>query len=119
MLLFAGFAAAALLQAAPLMQSELAASTRPYNAATDVAGYAVLHFLSTWRTAWLQGGEWQGSSNTDIRLRDDHCHWDGSFGNSGRRGNAHPPSVIHRSSRRSMCPDWLPADEPAPSDERL
>lgn len=111
--------AALLLQAAPLSESRLAAASKPYDAATDAAGYAVLRFLSTWRTAWLESGDWRSSGHTDIRLRDVHCHWDGSYGNTGKRGNFRPPSLIHRSSRRSMCPDWFPADERAPDDERV
>jgi len=115
--------AALLLQAAPLSQPRLAASARDsaahYDARTDAAGYAVLRFLSTWRTIWLETGDWGGLGHTDIRLRDVHCHWDGSFGNTGTRGNFRPPSLIHNSSRRSMCPDWFPADERVPHDERL
>src|SRR5215467_214115 len=111
-----------LLQVAPLSQSRLAAtSSSPVTneMRTDAAGYAVLRFLSFWRTAWLEGGDWQSHGRTDIRLRDVHWHFDGSYGNTGTRGNFHPPSLIHHSSRRSMCPDWLPGDERIAADERL
>src|SRR5215831_7053914 len=111
-----------LLQVAPLSQSRLSTtspSPETNEMRTDAAGFAVLRFLSFWRTAWLEGGDWQSHGRTDIRLRDVHCHWDGSYGNSGTRGNFHPPSLIHRSSRRSMCPDWLPADEQLTTDERI
>ncbi len=86
---------------------------------TDAAGFAVLHFLSTWRTAWLQSTAMASYGYTDIRKRDIHCHSDGSYGSYGQRGNYHPPSLIHRSSRRSMCPNWFPSDEPPPVDERV
>src|SRR5262249_19894795 len=117
--------AALLLQAASPSQSSqssqprLAGYTGSTNAATDAAGFAVIRFLSSWRTAWLESGDLLGAPRSEVRLRDVHCHWDGSYGNSGTRGNFHPPSLIHRSSRRSMCPDWLPADERLTTDERL
>jgi hypothetical protein len=111
--------AALLLQAAPVQQPRLAGLSRSSEAITDAAGYAVLHFVATWRTAWLESDAWRGYGHADLRLRDDHCHWDGSFGSSGVRGNFRPPSLIHHSSRRSMCPDWFPADERVPGDERI
>ena len=95
---------------------------------TDAAGYAVLRFLSTWRSAWLESVGWRGNNTTFIRLRDVHCHWDGSYGvtgfyrsvgGGGSHGGPPPPNLIHRSSRRSMCPDWYPANESSPTDERL
>lgn len=110
---------ALLLQADPSFQPRLAGIPFSANAITDAAGYAVLRFLSTWRTAWLQSVEYQGYGHTDIRLRDDHCHWDGSYSPRGDRGYYRPPSVIHNSSRRSMCPNWFPSDEPTPFDERV
>ena len=90
------------LQANPSFQPRLAGVPSTANAYTDAAGYAVLTFLSTWRTAWLQSVEYQGYGHNEIRLRDDHCHWDGSDSPSGSRGYNRPPSVIHNSSRRSM-----------------
>jgi len=110
---------ALLLQADPSFQPRLAGVVSTSNAYTDAAGFAVLRFLSTWRTAWLQSVEYQGYGHNEIRLRDDHCHWDGSYSPSGNRGYYRPPSVIHNSSRRSMCPNWFPADEPSPGDERV
>jgi hypothetical protein len=112
---------ALLLQADPssrLSQSRLGAMSN-IEARTDAAGYAVLRFLQTWRTAWLASDDWRGLGRTEIRLRDVHCHWDGSYGNSGNRGHARPPSLIHRSSRRSMCPDWFPSGDRAAGDERI
>jgi hypothetical protein len=110
---------ALLLQAAPLSQPRLAASPLATDALTDVAGYAVLHFLSTWRTAWRESVDLRSYGHVDVRLRDDHCHWDGSYSGVKARGEFRPPSLIHRSSRRSMCPNWYPADEPSQPDERL
>src|SRR4051812_5035911 len=118
MLLHAGFAAL-LLQAAPMLQSRSSISPVAPVEAIDAAGNAVSRFLSFWRAAWLASAAVDGGTPTDVRLRDVHCHSDGSYGNSGTRGNAHPPSLIHRASRRSMCPDWVPADERIPYDERL
>jgi len=112
---------ALLLQADPLSQlsqSNLGAMSN-IEARTDAAGYAVLRFLQTWRTAWVASDGWRGLGATEIRLRDVHCHWDGSYGNTGARGHARPPSLIHRSSRRSMCPDWFPSDDRAAGDERV
>lgn len=112
---------ALLLQADPLSQlsqSRLGTSSN-IEGRTDAAGYAVLRFLQTWRTAWVASDNWRGLGPTDIRLRDVHCHWDGSYGNTGVRGNFKPPSLIHRSSRRSMCPDWFPTDDRGLGDERI
>ena len=108
------------LQADPSFQPRLAGVPVSANAITDAAGYATLRFLSTWRTAWLQSGAFEGYGQTYVRLRDDHCHWDGSYtpgGNPG--GHEQPPTLIHNSSRRSMCPNWYPADEPIPVDESV
>src|SRR5215467_15136363 len=111
--------AALLLQANPSLQLRLAGVASTSNAATDAAGYAVLRFLQTWRSAWLESITWQSYGHNDIRLRDDHCHWDGSYSPTGNRGYNKPPNLIHRSSRRSMCPDWFPTDERTPDDERV
>src|SRR4051812_1002895 len=92
--------AALLMQAAPTVEPRLAGSSR--NTPTDIAGFAVLHFLSTWRSAWLQGSDLYGFGHTDTRLRDVHCHWDGSFYATGGRGYYRAPGLIHNSSRRSM-----------------
>jgi hypothetical protein len=109
--------AALLLQAATGQQPRLSASPRSDgNAATDAAGYAVLGFLTTFRTAWLESSDWRGYGHADIRLRDVHCHWDGSYSVSHTRGYNRPPTLIHRGSRRSMCPNWIPTDERAPYD---
>lgn len=117
--------AALLLQAAG-SQPQLASSSRDVESVTDAAGFAVMRFLSGWRTAWLQSVGSAGDNNNYIRLRDVHCHWDGSYGvrgfggyGSGSRGGPAPPNVIHRSSRRSMCPDWYPTGEGKPDDERI
>ncbi len=118
--------AALLLQAAS-SQPQLASSSRHVESATDAAGYAVLRFLSGWRTAWLESVGSAGDKTSYIRLRDVHCHWDGSYGvrgfggytGSSSHGGPPPPSLIHRSSRRSMCPDWYPSGEGKPDDERL
>ena len=53
---------------------------------------------------------------------DVHCHWDGSYeSNDGDLPRLPQTAELDplRSSRRSMCPDWLPADESTPADERL
>ena len=92
-------------------------SPKPSDAIAEAAHGVVLHFLSSWRTAWMQGGDWQGYAMSEIRLRDVHCHYDGSFNASTARGSMRPPSVIHHSSRRSMCPNWIPSDEQSPDDE--
>lgn len=129
---------ALLLQVVPAWQPRLAASPRTDSlnnvtmrsplrldpawhatAITDAAGYAVLTFLSTWRTAWLESADWRGYGHADIRLRDVHCHFDGSYSPSGMPGYYRAPSIIHHGSRRSMCPDWYPSDEPAVNDERV
>lgn len=119
---------ALLLQAATPQQPQLASSPTS-ESVTDAAGYAVLHFLATWRSAWLESVGWSSHDNTGIRLRDVHCHWDGSYGTRGygnyipggsvAHGGPPPPSLIHHGSRRSMCPDWFPTDERKPADERL
>ena len=120
--------AALLLQVVQPSQPQVAASPRSAEMRTDAAGYAVMHFLGTWRSAWLESVGWRGSGTTFIRLRDVHCHWDGSYGvagyyrsanGSGAHGGPPPPNLIHRSSRRSMCPDWYPVGESIPDDERL
>ncbi|HEY9226470.1 MAG TPA: hypothetical protein VIP11_07490 [Gemmatimonadaceae bacterium] len=118
MLLHAGIVAL-LLQAGPALQSGNSSSPAAPNPAIDPAGFAVLRFLSTWRTAWLQSDSWRSHAATPVRMRDVHCHWDGSYGASGYRttASARPPSLIHRSSRRSMCPNWFPSDERIPDDE--
>ena len=67
------------LKADPSLQPRLEGVPVASNAITDAAGYAVLNFLTSWRTAWLGSVDWRGSSSTDSRLRDDHCHWDGSY----------------------------------------
>jgi len=111
---------ALLLQAASVSaQPSLAGSSRSSTNAVDLAGYAVLSFLSTWRTAWLNGSELGDHGRTEMRLRDVHCHWDGSYGPSPSRGHTVPPSIIHEGSRRSMCPNWFPTGERMPDDERL
>jgi hypothetical protein len=108
------------MQADPSLQPRLEGVPVASNAITDAAGFAVLSFLTDWRTAWLGSVDWRGGNSSDIRLRDDHCHWDGSYSPSHTRGYWRPPNLIHRSSRRSMCPDWFPADEHAPDgDERV
>lgn len=106
---------ALLLQAEPRPQARPVSSPPSAEMRIDAAGYAVLRFLTTWRTAWLQSGASQVFDAT--RLRDIHCHWDGSYG--GTTGRSRPPTLIHRSSRRSMCPNWLPADGRTLDDERL
>ena len=104
-----------LMQGAPLSGPQLAASTRP-TSATEAAAKAVIGFLATWRTAWHSNARDSGYANDDIRLRDVHCHWDGSFKGGSNRN---PPSVIHRGSRRSMCPNWYPTGERPEPDERV
>jgi hypothetical protein len=108
------------MQADPSLQPRLEGVPVASNAITDAAGFAVLGFLTDWRTAWLGSVDWRGGNSSDIRLRDDHCHWDGSYSPTHNRSYWRPPNLIHRSSRRSMCPDWFPADEHAPDgDERV
>src|SRR5678815_1365423 len=58
---------ALLLQADPSFQPRLAGVVSTSNAYTDAAGFAVLRFLSTWRTAWLQSVEYQGYGHNEIR----------------------------------------------------
>ena len=105
------------LKADPSLQPRLEGVPVATNAITDAAGYAVLNFLTSWRTAWEGSVDWRGSNSTDWRLRDDHCHWDGTYSAVGGRGYNRPPTLIHRDSRRSMCPNWFPTDEQMPSDE--
>jgi hypothetical protein len=109
------FSLSLLMQVTPLSGPPLAASSRP-TSVTEAAAHAVIGFLATWRTAWLSSAERGGYDHDDIRLRDVHCHWDGSF--RGADGS-NPPSVIHRGSRRSMCPNWHPAGERPEPDERV
>lgn len=110
---------ALLLQANPSFQPRLAGVAFTSNAITDAAGYAVLRFMQTWRSAWLQSGAFEGYGQTEIRLRDDHCHWDGSYTPPGGPGYNRAPTLIHNSSRRSMCPDWYPPGDAIPGDESV
>lgn len=91
----------------------------PPDAIVDAARSAVVRFIATWRTAWLESTDAHSFGFSDLRLRDVHCHWDGSFNASTAHGSARPPSLIHHSSRRSMCPNWIPASERVPDDERV
>ncbi|HEX4684877.1 MAG TPA: hypothetical protein VH277_19315 [Gemmatimonadaceae bacterium] len=114
--------AALLLQAAPSQQahtvsSDSAKSSSGADMVLEAANQAVLRFITVWRTAWEDGADRGDRSRSEIRLRDVHCHWDGSFGASPHRGNAQPPTLIHHGSRRSMCPNWIPTDETDPDDE--
>ena len=115
---------ALLLQAAPRVEPSVGASTRPIvtparsaNTVVEAANRAVVGFLATWRTAWHSSAQASGSSSDETRLRDVHCHWDGSFKGEIRR--SYTPTVIHNGSRRSMCPNWYPTEEGAKPDERL
>jgi hypothetical protein len=62
-----------------------------YRPPIEAANYAVLD-LATWRTAWHSSfprTSYDIGASYDIdgiRLRDIHCHWDGSF--QGRRSRA-------------------------------
>ena len=108
---------ALLLQATPPLEQPFGASTRSTPSVTEAANNAVLEFLATWRAAWHSSVP-RGSIDIDgIRLRDVHCHWDGSF--QGSSSHAYPPGVIHHGSRRSMCPNWYPTGELAQPDERV
>lgn len=107
------------LQAAPSFQPRLAGVTTSSNAITEAAGSAVLRFLSTWRTAWLESVGREGYTPNKVRLRDDHCHWDGSYDPTSDRSYVKVPTLIHNGSRRSMCPNWMPAGEPLSADERV
>ena len=107
------------LQAAPSLQPRLSGVTTSSNAITEAAESAVLRFLSTWRTAWLESVGREGYAPNDVRLRDDHCHWDGSYDPRGDKTYLKVPTLIHNGSRRSMCPNWMPAGEPLSSDERV
>ena len=109
------FSLSLLMQGAPLSGPQMAASSRPPSV-TEAASNAVIGFLATWRTAWHSSAQRGRYENDDIRVRDVHCHWDGSF--KGASG-INPPSVIHRGSRRSMCPNWYPASERREPDERV
>jgi hypothetical protein len=109
---------AVLLLQAGSAQPTLAAAPRP-DAIIDAAGHAVLTFLSTWRTAWKESVDFNGYGDGAIRLRDIHCHWDGSYVTSPGRTSEPPPGVIHNGSRRSMCPNWYPVNERVPYDERV
>ena len=108
---------ALLLQAASPLEPPLSASTRPTTSVAEAANHAVLDFLGVWRSAWHSSVPRGGYGNDAIRLRDVHCHWDGSF--KGGTSRDYPPSVIHHGSRRSMCPNWYPNGEPAQPDERV
>jgi hypothetical protein len=115
---------ALLLQAAPRVEPSVGASSRPIvtrarsaNTVVEAANRAVIGFLATWRTAWHSSAQAGGSSSDETRLRDVHCHWDGSFKGEIRR--SYTPTVIHNGSRRSMCPNWYPTEEGAKPDERL
>lgn len=115
---------ALLLQAAPRVEPSVGASSRPIvapsrtnNSVIEAANRAVLGFLATWRTAWHSTAYAGGSGNDENRLRDVHCHWDGSFKGEIRR--TYTPTVIHNGSRRSMCPNWYPTEEGAKPDERV
>jgi hypothetical protein len=109
--------AALLLQAAsPQPQPQLAGHGRASDRVLSAANSVVLQFLTVWRTAWLATADTSTRPGSEIRLRDSHCHYDGSFG-PGANGRKEPPTVIHMSSRRSMCPNWLPTGEPAHGDE--
>ena len=82
--------AALLMQAAPtaVELEHLAGSSR--NTPTDIAGFAVLRFLSTWCSAWLQGSDLYGFGHTDTQLRDVHCH--GTAPSNGRTWHDKPPA---------------------------
>src|SRR4029078_5700781 len=110
---------ALLLQAVSPLEAPVGASTRPVTSVLEAANNAVLEFLATWRGAWYTSAPATGGGNDfdGIRLRDVHCHWDGSF--QGNSNHAHPPSMIHHNSRRSMCPNWYPTGEFIQPDERV
>ena len=119
---------ALLLQATPRLEPSVA-SVRTVSSTTasarkpsdrsviEAANNAVIRFLGIWRTAWHSTGQVGSYNNDDVRLRDVHCHWDGSF--KGSTSHAFPPSVIHHYSRRSMCPNWYPTEEGEKPDERV
>ena len=119
---------ALLLQATPRLEPSItsvrtaSSTTESAKKSTDrsvieAANNAVIRFIDVWRNAWHSTGHAGGYDNDDVRLRDVHCHWDGSF--KGSTGHAFTPSVIHHGSRRSMCPNWYPSDEGEKPDERL
>src|SRR6476620_9644723 len=109
---------ALLLQAAPRSEPPIA-STRTVASVEEVArakapgsvleaaNNAVVGFIAVWRYAWHSSARFGGYGD-DVRLRDVHCHWDGSF--KGSTGRPYPPSMIHHGSRRSMCPNWYPTE---------
>src|SRR3954453_20337364 len=107
---------ALLLQAAPRLEPQFGASTPSITSVAEAANNAVIEFLATWRNAWHSSVP-RGGDGDGIRLRDVHCHWDGSFQGSSTR--KYPPSVIHHGSRRSMCPNWFPTSEFSQSGERV
>jgi hypothetical protein len=106
---------ALLLQATPSQQAH-AVTPLSADKVLEAANHAVLHFITTWRAAWLDDADRMSRDRNEIRLRDVHCHWDGSFGTNGR-GSSRPPTLIHHGSRRSMCPNWIPTSEGEPDDE--
>lgn len=119
---------ALLLQAAPRLEPSVAptrtvsSTTRsvketPGGSVIEAANNAVIGFLAIWRTAWHNSPQATNYGSDDVRLRDVHCHWDGSF--KGGTSHAYPPSVIHHNSRRSMCPNWYPTEEGEKADERV
>ncbi|PYP76107.1 MAG: hypothetical protein DMD35_19435 [Gemmatimonadetes bacterium] len=115
---------ALLLQAAPRLEPSIGVShtpigtpTRSVGSVTEAANNAVLGFLATWRNAWHTSAQQSGYDGDEFRLRDVHCHWDGSFKGAGH--HYYTPSVIHHGSRRSMCPNWYPTDEGEKPDERV
>ena len=116
-------------QAAPTLEPSIkptrtVSTTTPTTAKTptdgsviEAANNAVIGFLAVWRTAWHNSGQVSGYGSDAVRLRDVHCHWDGSF--KGGTNHNYPPSLIHHGSRRSMCPNWYPSEEGEKSDERI
>ena len=94
-----------------------AATTPTDGSVIEAANNAVIGFLAVWRTAWHNSGQVSGYGSDAVRLRDVHCHWDGSF--KGGTNHNYPPSLIHHGSRRSMCPNWYPSEEGEKSDERV
>ena len=118
---------ALLLQAAPTIEPPIAptrtvastnevAKAKAPGSVLEAANNAVIGFIGTWRSAWHANALFSRYGD-DVRLRDVHCHWDGSF--KGSSGRPYPPSVIHHGSRRSMCPNWYPTEEGEKPDERV
>jgi len=78
-------------QAAPTLEPSIkptrtvsTTATPPAKTPTDgsvieAANNAVIGFLAVWRTAWHNSGQVSGYGSDAVRLRDVHCHWDGSF----------------------------------------